>query len=67
MGALANIVSFALAIAVLSAAIIFTLRFLDGKDYRAICAETGTSRIAVWKHLSHIVKVLKENINTPEP
>ena len=46
---------------------LFTLRFLDGKDYRAICAETGTSRIAVWKHLSHIVKVLKENINTPEP
>ena len=29
MGALANIVSFALAIAVLSAALIFTLRFLD--------------------------------------
>ena len=46
---------------------LFTLRFLDGKDYKAICAETGTSRIAVWKHLSHIVKVLKENINTPEP
>lgn len=45
---------------------LFTLRFLDGKDYRAICAETGTSRIAVWKHLSHIVKVLKENIKTPE-
>ncbi len=46
---------------------LFTLRFLDGKGYRAICTETGTSRIAVWKHLSHIVKVLKENINTPEP
>lgn len=46
---------------------IFTLRFLDGKDYKAICAETGTSRIAVWKHLSHIVKVLKKNVNTPKP
>ena len=46
---------------------LFTLRFLDGKDYKTICAETGTSRIAVWKHLSHIVKVLKENIKTPEP
>ena len=56
---------------------LFTQRFLDGKDYKAICAETGTSRIAVWKpgtsriavwkHLSHIVKVLKENIKTPEP
>ena len=46
---------------------IFTLRFLDGKDYKAICAETGTSRIAVWKHLSHIVKVLKENFKLPEP
>lgn len=46
---------------------IFTLHFLDGKDYKAICAETGTSRIAVWKHLSHIVKVLKKNVNTPKP
>ena len=46
---------------------LFTLRFLDGKDYKAICAETGISRIAVWKHLSHIVKVLKENIKTLEP
>lgn len=46
---------------------LFTLRFLDGKDYKAICAETGISRIAVWKHLTHIVKVLKENIKTPEP
>ena len=46
---------------------LFTLRFLDGKDYKAICAETGTSRIAVWKHLSHIVKMLKKNVNTPKP
>ena len=46
---------------------LFTLRFLDGKDYKAICAETGTSRIDVWKHLSHIVKVLKENFKTPKP
>ena len=46
---------------------LFTQRFLDGKDYKTICTETGTSRIAVWKHLSHIVKVLKENIKTPEP
>ena len=46
---------------------LFSQRFLDGKDYKTICAETGTSRIAVWKHLSHIVKVLKENIKTPEP
>ncbi len=46
---------------------LFTLRFLDGKDYKAICAETDISRIAVWKHLSHIVKVLKENFKTPEP
>ena len=46
---------------------LFTLRYLDGKDYKVICAEMGISRIAVWKHLSHIVKVLKENINTPEP
>ena len=45
---------------------LFTSRFLDGKDYKTICAETGISRIAVWKHLSHIVKVLKENIKTPE-
>ena len=41
---------------------LFTLRYLDGKDYKAICAEMGISRIAVWKHLSHIVKVLKENV-----
>ena len=46
---------------------LFTPRFLDGKDYKAICSETGISRIAVWKHLLHIVKVLKENFKTPEP
>jgi len=46
---------------------LFTLRYLDGKDYKAICAEMGISRIAVWKHLSHIVKVLKENVKNLEP
>ena len=46
---------------------LFTLRYLDGKDYKAICAEMGISRIAVWKHLSHIVKVLKENVKSLEP
>lgn len=46
---------------------LFTLRYLDGKDYKVICAEMGISRIAVWKHLSHIVKVLKENVKSLEP
>lgn len=40
---------------------IFKMRFLDGKDYKDICTATGISRIAVWKHLSHIKKLLKQN------
>lgn len=46
--------------------VIFTMRFLDGKDYKDICAQTGISRIAVWKHLSHIQTLLKEHYNSKQ-
>lgn len=45
---------------------IFTMRFLDGKDYKDICAATGISRIAVWKHLSHIKKLLQQHYNSKQ-
>lgn len=45
---------------------IFSMRFLDGKDYKDICTATGTSRIAVWKHLSHIKKLLREHFNSKQ-
>lgn len=42
---------------------IFTMRFLDGKAYKDICTQAGISRVAVWKHLSHIKKLLTEHFN----
>ncbi len=45
---------------------IFTMRFVEGMEYNEICQRTGFSRVAVWKHLSHIVKLLKEQFNPLE-
>lgn len=38
---------------------LFTMRFIDGKDYKVICDTTGLSRITVWKHLTQVMKKLK--------
>ena len=38
---------------------IFSLRFIDGLPYKDICSKLDISRIAVWKHIRHIVDILK--------
>lgn len=42
---------------------LFTMRFVEGRDYKALCRVTGLSRVAVWKHLSHIMQLLKQHFN----
>jgi RNA polymerase sigma-70 factor (ECF subfamily) len=43
---------------------IFHLRFTDGCSYQDIADAEGISRVAVWKHLSHIISELKKYFNT---
>lgn len=45
---------------------IFRLRFLDGKSYEEIGSQLGISRVAVWKHLSHLMTTIKEQFNISE-
>lgn len=40
--------------------LIFHKRFLEGQSYDDIATELGISRVAVWKHLSHLVKTIKQ-------
>lgn len=42
---------------------IFRLRFTDGCSYEEIAAQEGISRVAVWKHLSHIIMEIKRQFN----
>ena len=42
---------------------IFRLRFTDGHSYDEIAAAEGISRVAVWKHLSHALKVIRNRFN----
>ena len=42
---------------------IFSLRFTDGCSYEDIAAAEGISRVAVWKHLSHIITEIKRQFN----
>ncbi len=45
---------------------IFTMRFIDGREYKEICDVVGISRFAVWKHLKHIMNLLKQYYNNPD-
>jgi len=45
---------------------IFRLRFTDGYSYEAIAASENISRVAVWKHLSHIITEIKKQFNPQE-
>ncbi|MCR5780436.1 MAG: sigma-70 family RNA polymerase sigma factor [Bacteroidaceae bacterium] len=42
---------------------IFNLRFTDGCSYEDIATAEGISRVAVWKHLSHIITEIKRQFN----
>ena len=42
---------------------IFGLRFNDGCSYEEIAAAEGISRVAVWKHLSHALNVIRQHFN----
>ena len=39
---------------------IFRLRFTDGYSYEEIAAAEGISRVAVWKHLSHALNIIRQ-------
>lgn len=42
---------------------IFNLRFAEGCSYDEIATAEGISRVAVWKHLSHVLNVIKNHFN----
>ena len=42
---------------------IFRLRFSDGLRYEEIAAEECISRVAVWKHLSHALNLIRNHFN----
>ena len=42
---------------------IFRLRFTEGYSYEEIAAAEGISKVAVWKHLSHIITEVKKHFN----
>ena len=41
---------------------IFYYRFTDGYSYEEIAAAEGISRVAVWKHLSHALNEIRNNL-----
>lgn len=43
---------------------IFNLRFTEGYSYQEIASKEGISKVAVWKHLSHLVNTIKEHFNS---
>lgn len=40
---------------------IFNLRFSYGYSYEEIAAQEGISRVAVWKHLSHVLNLIRNH------
>jgi RNA polymerase sigma factor (sigma-70 family) len=45
---------------------IFEMRFIAGKSYQDIAADQGISKVAVWKHLSHLVTTMKEHFKNAD-
>lgn len=43
---------------------IFKFRFSDGYSYEEIALVEGISKVAVWKHISNIIKRIKEHFKT---
>ena len=42
---------------------IFHLRFNDGYSYEKIATSEGIGRVAVWKHLSHALNLIRNHFN----
>ena len=42
---------------------IFHLRFTEGYSYEDIATAEGISKVAVWKHLSHVITEIKKRFN----
>ena len=42
---------------------IFRLRFNEGYSYEEIAAKEDISKVAVWKHLSHIITSIKKRFH----
>ena len=42
---------------------IFGMRFNEGYSYEEIAQAEGISKVAVWKHLSHIITSIKKHFN----
>lgn len=43
---------------------IFDLRFTEGYSYEEIAAMEGISKVAVWKHLSRLLNIIRNNFNS---
>lgn len=43
---------------------IFHLRFTDGYSYEEIADMEKISKVAVWKHLSHLLNIIRNNFNS---
>lgn len=43
---------------------IFNLRFTEGYSYEDIAAMEGISKVAVWKHLSRLLNIIRNNFNS---
>ena len=42
---------------------IFHLRFTDGCSYEEIASSEGISKVAIWKHLSHALNLIRNHFN----
>lgn len=43
---------------------IFNLRFTEGCSYEEISSAEGISKVTVWKHLSHLLNIIRNNFNS---
>ena len=43
---------------------IFDFRFTDGLSYDEIASLEGISKVAVWKHLSRLLSIIRNNFNS---
>lgn len=46
---------------------IFLLRFREGLSYQEIADAEHISRVAVWKHISHFIQLLRKQFNPTNP